>query len=199
MAIKNRRGSYSSFAGGTALEDGEIGVVMSGDPNTTDGTGVYIDCGGDVIHRLLSDDDKTSLSNAIAANTSSISSINTTLGNVGSGLANSEGDSATVASGSSWTNVLSVSVDAGTWLFLYGAQFASNATGSRSVYGNASTSVSSVGRYGVTAAASPNSVTRVMGFAIFSYNAAGTFNVHVSQNSGSSLTVLPYVRKVRLK
>lgn len=135
----------------------------------------------------------------VGTNTTDISSINTTLGNVGSGVATTEGESATVASGSSWTNVLSVSVDAGTWLFLYGAQFASNATGARSVYGNASSSVSSVGRYGVTAAASSNTVTRVMGFAILNYNAAGTFNVHVSQNSGSSLSVLPYVRKVRLK
>lgn len=67
MAIQNRRGSYSDFAGGANLQDGEFGIVMSGDTNTTDGTGVYIAPVAGTVHRLLTDDDKTELDGDIAA------------------------------------------------------------------------------------------------------------------------------------
>lgn len=57
MAIQNRRGNYTDFAGGSNLQDGEFGIVMSGDTNTTDGTGTYISNGGGIVHRLATDDD----------------------------------------------------------------------------------------------------------------------------------------------
>lgn len=61
MAIQNRRGSYADFNGGSNLQDGEFGIVMSGDTNTTDGTGVYIAPVAGTVHRLLTDDDLSSL------------------------------------------------------------------------------------------------------------------------------------------
>ena len=79
MAIQNRRGSYSSFNGGSGLSDGEFGIVMSGDPNTTDGTGTYIANTSGVIHRLLTDDDKTDLAGDIQDNADDISALNATL------------------------------------------------------------------------------------------------------------------------
>ena len=57
MAIQNRRGNYTDFAGGANLQDGEFGIVMSGDTNTTDGTGTYISNGGGIVHRLATEDD----------------------------------------------------------------------------------------------------------------------------------------------
>ena len=56
MAIQMRRGSYADFNGGSNLVDGEFGIVTSGDPNTLDGSGVYVDTGANV-HRLLAEDD----------------------------------------------------------------------------------------------------------------------------------------------
>lgn len=67
MAIQNRRGSYSDFAGGANLQDGEFGIVMSGDTTTDDGTGTYISNGGGIVHRLLTDDDKTEIDGDIAS------------------------------------------------------------------------------------------------------------------------------------
>ena len=81
MAIQNRRGSYTSFNNGSGLSDGEFGIVMSGDPNTTDGTGTYIANITGVVHRLLTDDDKTLLAADIQQNASDISDLNTALTN----------------------------------------------------------------------------------------------------------------------
>ena len=64
MAIQNRRGSYTDFAGGSNLADGEFGIVMSGDTNTTDGTGTYISNGGGIVHRLATEDDISATNNA---------------------------------------------------------------------------------------------------------------------------------------
>lgn len=57
MAIQNRRGNYTDFNGGANLQDGEFGIVMSGDPNTDDGSGTYINNGGGIVHRLVTEDD----------------------------------------------------------------------------------------------------------------------------------------------
>lgn len=61
MAIQNRRGSYTDFNGGSNLADGEFGIVMSGDTNTSDGTGTYISNGGGIVHRLATEDDVSEL------------------------------------------------------------------------------------------------------------------------------------------
>ena len=65
MAIQNRRGNYTDFNGGSNLADGEFGIVMSGDPNTTDGTGTYISNGGGIVHRLATEDDISEANSAL--------------------------------------------------------------------------------------------------------------------------------------
>lgn len=65
MAIQNRRGNYTDFNGGANLADGEFGIVMSGDTNTSDGTGTYISNGGGIVHRLATEDDLSGLNTSI--------------------------------------------------------------------------------------------------------------------------------------
>lgn len=71
MAIQNRRGTFADFDGGSNLADGEFGIVMSGD-STDDGTGTYICTGNGIVHRILTDDDKTELEGNIATNATNI-------------------------------------------------------------------------------------------------------------------------------
>ena len=71
MAIQLRRGNYAAFNGGSNLADAEVGVVTSGDPNTTDGSAVYVDTGTNV-HRLLMDTDKTAIEGEIPTKVSDL-------------------------------------------------------------------------------------------------------------------------------
>lgn len=56
MAIQNRRGAYVDLNPAKAVP-GELLVVQSGDPNTTDGKSVYITFGTGDIKRLATDSD----------------------------------------------------------------------------------------------------------------------------------------------
>ena len=197
MAIKNRRGSYSSFAGGTALEDGEIGVVMSGDPNTTDGTGVYIDCGGDVIHRILTDDDKTDLEGDIQTNADAITALNTALTNINSGYG---GDLSlpvvSVASGT-WTDVYSHSFAPGKYLVICGVAFDTNATGVRACDFALSTAGSNHGRLSPMIQASV-SQTRMQVVRLANFTTTVSYSLWAYQNSGSNVNVYPSIAFIKL-
>ena len=88
---------------------------------------------------------------------------------------------------------------AGTYLVIAGGQFASNASGSRSLLGSSSSTVSSAGRYPVTIGANPNTVTRIQFVDLITYAAAGNYYLHAAQSSGAALAVQPYMRIIRLR
>lgn len=56
MAIQNRRGVYADFNPALMLP-GEYAVVLSGDPEGTDGYAVYMCYASGIVKRLISDDD----------------------------------------------------------------------------------------------------------------------------------------------
>ena len=56
MAIKNRRGPYNKFDP-TKLLPGEWAVVLSGDPNASDGLACYMCFGAGVVKRMATYED----------------------------------------------------------------------------------------------------------------------------------------------
>ncbi len=67
MAIQLRRGDYADFDPSQLL-DGELAVVLENDPDTEDGTGLYVGFGDDNVKRLLTSDETILV--PIATNTS---------------------------------------------------------------------------------------------------------------------------------
>ena len=59
MAIQMRRGPYSQFDP-TRLLPGEISVVTSGDPNTSDGRAAYICLAAGDVRRIVTADEMAS-------------------------------------------------------------------------------------------------------------------------------------------
>lgn len=53
MAIQNRRGEYVNFDP-TKMKPGEFAIVQTGDPNSTDGAGIYICTYTGTVKRLVS-------------------------------------------------------------------------------------------------------------------------------------------------
>lgn len=67
MAIQHRRGDYSKFNSGRMV-DGEIAVILSGDPTDNDGEGVYMSFGPGKSKRMaFSDDVNKAKNDAIAS------------------------------------------------------------------------------------------------------------------------------------
>lgn len=95
--------------------------------------------------------------------------------------------------------VQSRAVDAGVYLVIGAAQFAQNSSGARSVTVNSSATTASVGRIASTVQPSSGSVTRVQFARILTYPTAGSVYVHVSQSSGSTLSVSPSINMIRLR
>lgn len=90
--------------------------------------------------------------------------------------------------GSSWTEVLSATIPAGTWLVVYGASFATNSSGYRSLYN----SYDSTGRKSPSVAAASGEQTRMNATTVVTYSAPTVFKVYARQNSGSTLECYPY-------
>ena len=67
MAIQHRRGDYSKFNSGRMV-DGEIAVILSGDPTDNDGEGVYMSFGPGKSKRMaFSEDVDKAKNDAIAS------------------------------------------------------------------------------------------------------------------------------------
>lgn len=63
MAIQMRRGAYSDFDA-SRLVAGESAVVLSGDPDTSDGTAVYFATGNGTAKRIMYANDMQPLTDA---------------------------------------------------------------------------------------------------------------------------------------
>lgn len=202
MAIQNRRGSYSAFDGGQNLEDGEIGVVMSGDTTTDDGTGTYISNGGGIVHRLLTDDDKTELASDIADNATDISALNATLTNINavSDTTDSPSDVSVPSNISAWTELTSLTVSEGTYLVIGYAVFDNNATGLRGVALSTLASPSGIFSRTITLVnAVSGGHTMLSSIRVMSFTSSQTIRVFGRQNSGSALNSYGRITAVRLR
>ena len=62
MAIQHRRGGYSDFDP-TKMKPGEYAVMLSGDPQATDGEGVYMAVGAGRVKRIATLDELHSYDN----------------------------------------------------------------------------------------------------------------------------------------
>ena len=124
------------------------------------------------------------LNEAIAQSTANIGTVYTGSGSVSS-----------VATGT-YTDVLSVSLPAGTYIVIRGCDFGANATGIRRVGSN-----SGSGRYDfANANAVPNGVdTVVQHIQHITVSSQTEIKCTVYQSSGSSLNIWPYMYAIRIK
>lgn len=112
----------------------------------------------------------------------------------------SEPTSVSISSGS-WVSNASVTLDPGTYVILFGAVFAQNATGVRQVRFSSSqnSSTAQVRGSGGSANAISGNQTYVSGCTILTVTSSSTFYLNAYQNSGSSLSTSPWIRTVKIK
>lgn len=107
---------------------------------------------------------------------------------------------ASISSGS-WTSSASVTLSAGTYVLLFGAVFAQNATGTRQVRlsSTQNSSTAQVRGSGSGTNALSGFPTYVSAGTILTLTANDTFYANCYQNSGSSLNVASWIRAIRIK
>ena len=95
-----------------------------------------------------------------------------------------------------WTEVTSVSLEAGMWLVLYGGAFAANATGHRDLF--IGTSAPGAGRVSPTAVAvTGGEQTRMSSAITYNPGSTTTYKLYARQNSGGALNFWPYIQAVK--
>lgn len=96
---------------------------------------------------------------------------------------------ASVASGTSWVNIGSISIPKGVWLVSVSAEFASNSTGYRLATFSTSSSTGGANLRTQRMPAASGAATNVPMMFVVSATTATTYYFNVVQNSGSTLTV----------
>lgn len=100
---------------------------------------------------------------------------------------------------STWKKVDEIELPEGVWLITFGCGFSQNATGDRYVVLTNATSSISASRHDAVVRACSGSPTTGHGVRLMKIGTSGAkYNLYVYQNSGSSLTVSPYLQAVKL-
>lgn len=97
-----------------------------------------------------------------------------------------------------FTQLQTISLDAGVWLIMAGASFTSNSSGFRQL-GLTSTNSITVDRTSPLYAASSGAGVSIALDRAFYLSSAGTVYLWARQNSGSTLTCYPYIQAIRLR
>lgn len=96
-----------------------------------------------------------------------------------------------------WTETMSVSLEAGMWIVLYGGSFAANATGHRDLH--IGTSAPGAGRVSPTAVAvTGGEQTRMNSAITYNPGSTTTYKLYARQNSGGALNFWPYIQAVKV-
>lgn len=98
-----------------------------------------------------------------------------------------------------FTQVQTVSLDAGVWLIEYGVSFQTNANGYRQIAFTTTSSTPTPDRTMPTSPAVSGTSTTVVKTAIVEVSTATTGRVWAYQNSGAARTVWPYIRTFKLR
>lgn len=123
----------------------------------------------------------------------------TKIGEAGDGIA--AGTSVSLASGTSWVNVGSITLTKGTWLMFATLAFASNATGRRSMcVSTTSTGQAGLGYQAYSTANATDGAVSILHCSrpIVVTASSTTYYMNAAQNSGGSLTVYPVIQTIRL-
>lgn len=187
----------SCYAGGEAATAAGIGTTAPGDGQMV--VGKYNSPNRSDLFQVGNgtSDNSRSTAFAIGANGEIMTNDQELFG--GASWAPSTGVS--VASGA-WSAALdgyTFQLSAGMYLVAFGADFSSNATGYRMVQIKATSTGAGGNRYTPTARAVDGNNTRLSGVIVLTPTASTEYAMYAYQNSGSALTVAPWVNVIRLK
>ena len=151
--------------------------------NTADGNMYLCDASG-VWHNLVQSKTSELTNDSGYITTPTVSHVNGSAVNVATGTA---------------TTVQTITLSAGVWAVEFDAQFASNAIGYRAIYLSATSGGGVMDRHSVVQAqAADGASTRLTFTTFFSLSASTTYYLVATQNSGSTLSVTPGYRYMKL-
>ena len=111
---------------------------------------------------------------------------------------NTAGSSKSLANNSA-TQIQNMAFTPGTYIIVYGCSFASNSSGYRQMQINTSTNNSFTwSRYGAAQAAANGFSTVLQRSSIVTVSSNTTYRIWAKQNSGSALTVYPYISYIKI-
>lgn len=118
------------------------------------------------------------------------------VGTILTGYYSSDSDSAT---SSVWTTVDQLGLTEGTWIISFGASFDQNSNGMRYVVLNTSTAAEQIAtRQDLRFSPANGGQSSLQGTRIVKLTSDTDYYLHVYQNSGSSLTVYPFIRAIKI-
>lgn len=122
----------------------------------------------------------------------------TKIGEAGDRIA--PGTSVSLASGTAWVNIGSITLTKGTWLLFATLAFSSNATGRRSMcVSTTSTGQAGLGYQAYSTMQAVNGAVSILHCSRpIVVNSTTTYYLNAAQNSGSTLTVYPVIDTIRL-
>ena len=122
----------------------------------------------------------------------------TKIGEAGDGIA--AGTSVSLASGTSWVNIGSITLTKGTWLLFATLSFSSNPTGRRSMcVSTTRTGQAGLGYQAYSTMQAVNGAASILHCSRpIVVNSTTTYYLNAAQNSGSALTVYPVIDTIRL-
>lgn len=130
-----------------------------------------------------------------------LSSLNATLTNMSNAVVNNNEETVSVPSGSGYTLLGQRTLAAGTWLILFGAAWAGDASGYRLVQlTTSSTAPTAIGRANMAIVAPASSTTTTCSqINMYKLASSTTYYLWGRQNSGSALNAYPFINTVRLR